>query len=103
MTRFTLTIPTVENDGSSLAILHDGVARRIARDFDGLTILTGEGIWSDPSAANPGREDVRIYVVDTDRPDALDILRKLAQTVRRAAAQDCVYLTRQSIDAFLVV
>ncbi len=104
MYRYTLTVPVNDNDGSSLAILHKGIARRLARDYHGFTTLQGPGAWHDPELArNVGREDVILYIIDTDNTLALEDLTNLARAIRRAAAQDAVYLTRQPIETWLVV
>ncbi len=103
MHRYTLTVPLRDNDGDSLAFLHSGVSGRLAREFGGLTVLRDAvGVWSAPDAANPGREPVKVYIVDTAREDALALLQRLAASIARFAGQDAVYLTRQPIETFLV-
>ncbi len=102
MHRYTLTVPTHDNTGDDLDIVHAGVSRKLAREFDGFTVLTGEGAWHAVGALNPGREAVKDYVIDTSHDGALETLTRLARSIRRVAGQDAVYLTRQTVETWLV-
>ncbi len=98
MTRYTLTVPMLDNAGCSIADVHAHVERTLIADYPGgFTRHDGTGYWG---GVHAGREPVRVYVVDSARP--IHALHALARYVARAAAQDCVYVTAAPITTFLV-
>ncbi len=104
MYRYTLTVPANENDGSSLAILHEGISQVLADQWHAFGAFPGDGGWFEPEWPAI-REPIIVYVVDVseDAPDSLEWFQALARRVRRTAAQDAVYLTRQLIETWLIV
>ncbi len=96
MTRYTLTVPMLDNDGRPLDV-HGFVRATIRADYGCFSAFAGEGYWDGEHA---GDESVVVYVVDSRRP--IHALHALARYVAREAAQDAVYVTAQPITTFLV-
>lgn len=105
-TRYTLTVPKNDNDGNSLADLHEIVQDNLGR-FEGFSSWEGVGYWGGEHA---GSEPVIYYVIDVGEQTPvgavfehpLMTLRSIALYVKVAGKQDAVYLTRQSIDVELI-
>lgn len=98
MYRYTLTVPTIDNDGRPLTEVHENVRLSLERRFPGFTAHDGTGYWGGEHA---GHEPVTVYVIDAGADD-LDHLRAIARYVKYVGQQDAVYLTRQTIDTWLV-
>lgn len=100
MERYALTVPKIHNDGTPVdQALLQGVMTTLTDLFGGCTLIDVEGAW----------QGARLYVepgirfeVDTDNPEAAALLTAIAGFLGDALAQECVYLTRQAIDAWLV-
>lgn len=102
MTRYTLHVPLMLNDGtptdeSELATIEGHLLSLVG----GFTTTDGIGAWRADDGTTY-REPVRLYVADTDA-DVLPELRQLAERAARRLAQEAVYLTAAPIRAELIV
>lgn len=102
MTRLTLHIPLFLNDGtptpeSALEIIESD----LLTVADGFTATDGIGAWRSDDGTTY-REPVRLYAVDTDRPeyDARHI-RHIAEWAAANLEQEAVYVTHAPIAAQL--
>ena len=101
MTRYTLHIPEADNDGIPFDEPTFEVIERELLDIGGgFTTTPGVGGWQGDEQTY--REPVRLYHVDTEDPDAGARLLALAERAARILLQEAVYLTRQSIETFLI-
>jgi hypothetical protein len=102
--RYTLTVPTHDNDGASLLALHDDVRGRLMDAFGGFTVTAGRGEWH--TGADVAVDAVRVYTVDVDGGThgerGWTAFARLAEYVARKARQDAVYLTRQPVETWLI-
>lgn len=111
MVRYTLHVPLQADRGAgprgSTSVLHNEVQGTLSRMASGFTSVRAEGRWRDAHGAIVD-EPIMLYMVDV--PDDAHgsastdcfTLRSLARYVKRELAQDAVYLTRQTIDTWLI-
>jgi hypothetical protein len=97
MTRFTLYVPELYNNGhpvppSELERLED----ELVRVAGGFTCTRALGAWG------TYREPMRLYAVDSDDPDVPGKLHKLASAVAARFDQEAVYLTHETLGVTLV-
>lgn len=98
--RYTLTVPTHNNEGTELAYVPEGVAADLMRLFGGYTEHAAMGGWQ---GERYYRESVRVFTVDTEfSPESWDALRGLARRVKKWAEQESVYITVSPITTELV-
>lgn len=97
MTRYTLTFPLADNNGHTLEDVHASIRAQLGQCFDGWTELDGSGHWRTYPA-----EPVRVYEVDTDAPNAHELLRSIARYAKNAGSQAAVYLTSSQLTTELV-
>lgn len=101
--RFTITVPTVDNDGLEWPKDHDPlpeVRTLLGGQFDGYTEHESRGVWTDPGGvvfAEPGV----VFTIDTDRAGARDVLNTIAARLTDDYGQEAVYLTSQPINVEL--
>jgi hypothetical protein len=101
MYRYTLHVPLVMNDGRAVPPDSlDGVARALVGMFGGFTRVDGFGGWDGANALY--LEPVALFHVDSDHPEAENLLAGYAGTLAAALAQECVYLTVQPITTRLI-
>lgn len=100
MTRFTLHVPELYNDGAAVDPEYFATVERELEDIaGGWTLTHGIGGWRGEDTRY--REPVRLYAVDA-REDIGAALHDLALDVAIALDQEAVYLTAQDISAQLV-
>src|SRR5581483_5080138 len=101
MTRYTLHVPEMLNDGTPVAPqrLRD-IEEWLLAVFEGFTQTVARGAWR--SDEQEYIEPIRLYLIDTDdSPSTSRILQKLAGDIAQELGQEAVYLTRQEIETFL--
>jgi len=97
MTRYTLHVPEVRNDGAPVEPeVFAEVEREILDRAEGFTLTHGIGAWRGDGTTY--REPVRMYHVDGEDVDLHDV----ALYVARILDQEAVYLTAQEILTTLV-
>jgi hypothetical protein len=100
MYRYTLTVPTHDNNGAPFdQALLDGVDRLLSQTYDGFTRVDATGAWD--GGFRMYSEPVRVYSIDASE-HALDSLRNYALFLAQALSQECIYLTRQPIETWLL-
>lgn len=102
MTRYTLHVPLILNDGAPTP--EDTLADVESDLLDlagGFTATDGVGGWRGDGTVY--REPVRLYHIDTSDPDAPELLANLGRAVARWIGQEAVYLTAQPIGTELLV
>lgn len=102
MTRYTLHIPELLNDGSP--VRPDQLAAIESQLLDtvgGFTQTIARGAWRGDGQTYI--EPMRLYLLDTDdSPRTSRTLQRIAQEIAHELDQEAVYLTRQTIETFLV-
>lgn len=99
MYRYTLTVPTQDNNGVPFdQALLDGVDMVLANGYDGFARVDATGAWM---GARLYTEPVRVYSIDA-REGAGESLRNYALFLAQALSQECIYLTRQPIETWLL-
>lgn len=97
MTRFTLHVPELYNDGREIpADTFDAIESGIVSIAEGFTMTRGVGAW------RTYREPVRLYAIDTDAGDAAERLAAFAELIASELEQEAVYLTAQPLTVQLV-
>lgn len=86
----SFNLPTVDNNGASLAHLHEAFAGLLVDRFGGATISDGAGLWRHNGKLY--REPVKVYSVAIDR-EAQGAFRDIAIEAGREAGQLAVFLT----------
>lgn len=102
MNRYTLHVPINDNMGRSLLDLHAMVRRELALDVTGWTEVAAEGGYVTESRVQ--HESMTLYIIDCDDPHGAIVasLKALAARVKRWAAQEAVYMTRQYIHVMMI-
>lgn len=103
MLRFTLTIPTNDNDGNPI------LSVRYARKFfegspiiDGWTSTESFGHWTSPDGKTYA-EPVTVLSIDTENDSEVRaLLFQLAELIAEVYSQEYVYVTEQPITTYLV-
>ena len=105
MTRFTLYVPASLNDGHTVPNRWTvDFERRLAVEFGGFTRIDAIGGWKSPTE-EVIREPMRLYVVDISESAAEFAamrMRQFAELVKHDLEQECVYLTRDTIDVHMI-
>lgn len=108
--RYTIHVPTHDSEGDLVVSLAAHVEATLLRHFGGFTEVPAVGGWR-PAFAAKGQlaprqaiERVSLYFVDVfeNHPSAYDTMHALALRVKAKARQECVYLTRETIEAEIV-
>lgn len=100
MTRYTLHVPTHDNDGYPLASVHAYVDDQLLAYYGGWTRTTAVGAWRSDEGTDY-REGMFLYAVDTENTgSAPRQLRQIAEHIKHEAEQDAVYLTAQDDEGF---
>lgn len=99
--RFTLHIPLNDNEGNPFDSLTLGrIESSLLTSFGAFTVVDAHGVWQD---GNVTYLDVqRLYHIDVSDDSFGFRLRELAAEIRNTLGQECVYVTRQTIDTWLV-
>ncbi len=101
MVRYTITLPTHDNDGHDLADVHEQAREYLLRHFGAFTAHEALGAWR--GAERTYAEPVVAYAVDVpDTRESYASLHALAQALKASGGQEAIYLTRQPVDTWLV-
>ncbi len=99
--RYTLTLPTHDNDGLGLSHAHACLRAELLGHFGGFTVHEARGHWS--GADGNYAEPVLVYTVDApDTSESYAKLRALAAALKVSCGQEAIYLTRQPVETWLV-
>lgn len=99
--RFTLHVPTRYNNGDAVsAVFFDAVASYLCDTFGAFTRTEAIGAWSDNGVIY--HDPQYLYHIDCPTDQCGHTLREYASTLRDLLLQECVYVTRQAIDTWLV-
>jgi hypothetical protein len=87
-----LILPTITNDGRSLADIHEKLAKWLINAFGGVTAVPGSGMFNHPEKGLQV-EPVYVYTVACE-PTQTNYwaLRTIAEKIGREAEQDYVYV-----------
>lgn len=100
--RYTLHVPAFYNDGEAVAgDTLDRIGRRCAEIAGGFIRVAAWGEWT----ADDGTiysEAIWLYHLDVPSAQHGHTLREYADTLRVTLEQECVYVTGQTIDTWLV-
>ncbi len=101
MLRYTLTLPTRDNDGLRLSHAHAWLRTELLGHFGAYTAHRAVGAWRGTSGAYT--EPVRVYTIDApDTSESYAKLRALAEALKVSCGQEAIYLTRQPVETWLV-
>jgi dissimilatory sulfite reductase (desulfoviridin) alpha/beta subunit len=96
MTRYTLTVPLQDNAGNFRPDYVAEAERLLAKDFKSWTKLHGIGQWKSQ------KESVVVFQIDTPGDFSDSVLRHVARVLAHYCDQEAIYLTRQTIETFLI-
>lgn len=100
MTRYTIHVPTILNDGSPVAQGELAlIESQILAVAGGYTVTRGFGAWQDNGITY--RDPVKLYAVDSAEDIAPELIR-IAERAAKRLAQEAVYMTAQDISVTLV-
>jgi hypothetical protein len=98
--RWGFHLPLNHNDGIpvSSSLIRAIEARLLA--VSPYTAFEGDGVWLDQGKIYGDSQ--RVYFLDTSSDTAGAVLLTIAADVRDMLGQECVYVTRQAIETYLV-
>ena len=101
MTRYTLHVPLKLNDGTPTPDAELAyIERQLVGLVGGFTATDGVGAWESGEVIY--HEPVRLYSTDSEDDIAAD-LRGFARGIGKRLDQEAVYVTAQTIEAWVVI